>query len=423
MPNAAIVGVGEHLGQRVGRRPQVLQPALLGLGVPRLVVVVAAEDDLLVGRVGLLDHLGDRLADVGAAVDLRLDLVGELVDRLGDDRVQDRVRERERHARPERAELELVAGEGERRGPVAVAAVHRQRRQHRGAEAEERVRRCRRRPRPEAIDSNTLSSSAPRKIEMIAGGASLAPEAVVLADVRDRGPQQALVLVDRLDHRGAEEQEARCSPPGSRPGPSGCGPVSVPIDQLLCLPEPLTPANGFSCSRQTSPYLRATFCITCIVSCWWSEPTFEFSKIGAISYWPGRDLVVAGLDRHAELAQLGLGLQHAGEDPLRDRAEVVVVELVALRRLGAEQRPPGGHQVGALEEVLLVDQEVLLLGADGREDALGLRRRRAAAAPGSPTSRARPSSAAAGSSRRAPRRSTTRTRSGCRAARRSGSRG
>ena len=27
--------------------------------------------------------------------------------------------------------------------------------------------------------------------------------------------------------------------------------------------------------------------MTCIVSCWWSEPTFEFSKIGASSYWFG----------------------------------------------------------------------------------------------------------------------------------------
>ena len=86
----------------------------------------------------------------------------------------------------------------------------------------------------------------------------------------------------------------------------------------------------------------------------------------------GRDLVVAGLDRDAELDQLTLGLEHAGEHPLGDRAEVVVVELVALRRLGAEQGPPGRDQVGALEVVLLVDQEVLLLGADGREHALGL---------------------------------------------------
>ena len=25
----------------------------------------------------------------------------------------------------------------------------------------------------------------------------------------------------------------------------------------------------------------------CIVSCWWSAPTLEFSKIGASSYWFG----------------------------------------------------------------------------------------------------------------------------------------
>ena len=40
---------------------------------------------------------------------------------------------------------------------------------------------------------------------------------------------------------------------GVSPGSSRFLPVSVPIDQLLCLPEPLTPANGFSCSRHTSP--------------------------------------------------------------------------------------------------------------------------------------------------------------------------
>ena len=86
----------------------------------------------------------------------------------------------------------------------------------------------------------------------------------------------------------------------------------------------------------------------------------------------GRDLVVARLDRHAELGELLLGLEHAREDSLRDRAEVVVVELVPLRRLGSEQRAPGREQVGPFEVVLLVDQEVLLLGAHRREDALGV---------------------------------------------------
>ncbi len=85
-----------------------------------------------------------------------------------------------------------------------------------------------------------------------------------------------------------------------------------------------------------------------------------------------RDLVVAGLDRNAQFAHLQLGLEHEGQHPLGDRAEVVVVELVAFRRLGAEQGAPGGDQVGALEVVLLVDQEVLLLGADRGEDALAL---------------------------------------------------
>ena len=81
----------------------------------------------------------------------------------------------------------------------------------------------------------------------------------------------------------------------------------------------------------------------------------------------GRHLVVAGLDRHAQLLQLALGVEHVGEDPLGDGPEVVVVELVALGRLGAEQRAARGDQVGTLEVVLLVDEEVLLLGSDGGE--------------------------------------------------------
>ncbi len=83
------------------------------------------------------------------------------------------------------------------------------------------------------------------------------------------------------------------------------------------------------------------------------------------------DLVVARLDRHAEPGELLLGLEHAGQHALGDRPEVVVVELVALGRLGAEQRAAGGDEVGALEVEALVDQEVLLLGPDRREHARG----------------------------------------------------
>ena len=48
----------------------------------------------------------------------------------------------------------------------------------------------------------------------------------------------------------------------------------------------------------------------------------------------------------------------------------MLVELVPLRRLGAEQGAPAREQVGTLEVVLLLDQEVLLLGPDRGVDAL-----------------------------------------------------
>ena len=84
----------------------------------------------------------------------------------------------------------------------------------------------------------------------------------------------------------------------------------------------------------------------------------------------GGDLVVPGLGRDAELEQLALGVHHEAEHPLRDGAEVVVVELLALRRLGAEQRAAGVDQVGAGQEEVPVDQEVLLLGAAERHDVV-----------------------------------------------------
>jgi hypothetical protein len=97
--------------------------------------------------------------------------------------------------------------------------------------------------------------------------------------------------------------------------------------------------------------------------CWWSAATLAFSYTGASSYWPGGHFVVAGLDRHAQLEQLALRVQHAGEHALGNRAEVLVLELLALGRLGAEQRAAAEGQVGAGEEEVAVDQEVLLLGA------------------------------------------------------------
>ena len=134
--------------------------------------------------------------------------------------------------------------------------------------------------------SNAASSSAPRNTEMIAGGASLAPSRWSWPMLATEARSRPWCLFTAWMTAAQKNRKFMFSP-GVSPGSIRLWPVSVPIDQLLCLPEPFTPANGFSCSRQTRPYLRAMLCISCIVSCWWSEPTFEFSYTGASSYWPG----------------------------------------------------------------------------------------------------------------------------------------
>ena len=57
---------------------------------------------------------------------------------------------------------------------------------------------------------------------------------------------------------------------GVLPGEKRFLPVSVESDQLTCLPEPLTPAKGFSCSRHTRLWRSATFFIVSMTSWFWS---------------------------------------------------------------------------------------------------------------------------------------------------------
>ncbi len=107
-------------------------------------------------------------------------------------------------------------------------------------------------PSPVEIASNTFSSSAPRKIEMIAGGASFAPRrwSWPMFATEARSSPWCLLTAWITAVQKNRNWMLSC---GVSPGFSRLVPASVPIDQLLCLPEPLTPANGFSCSRQTRP--------------------------------------------------------------------------------------------------------------------------------------------------------------------------
>ena len=83
-------------------------------------------------------------------------------------------------------------------------------------------------------------------------------------------------------------------------------------------------------------------------------------------------LVVLCLGQNAQLPQLLVQILHKGGNPGLDGAKVVVLQLLALGRLGPKQRAAGKAQVGALVIELLIHQEVLLLGAHGGHHPLGL---------------------------------------------------
>ena len=84
------------------------------------------------------------------------------------------------------------------------------------------------------------------------------------------GPEQEYFLIDRELYLKREDLRPVSYTHlfwlGVLPGENRFSPVSVESDQLTCLPEPLTPAKGFSCSRQTRPWRSATFFIVSMTS-------------------------------------------------------------------------------------------------------------------------------------------------------------
>ena len=190
--------------QRVHSGGQVRQAALLGLELPRVRVAVAVEDDALV----LLDDALNERIERAVEVLLALELVGKLLELFGEDRVQHDVRTCDVELRAEAAELELVAGEGERRGAVAVRRVLREGRQDVDADLHVDAERA-------AVDGAGLDRVEDRG-QLVAEEDGddgrrrfVRAEAVVVARGGDGDAQQILILVDALDDRGEEEQELR----------------------------------------------------------------------------------------------------------------------------------------------------------------------------------------------------------------------
>ena len=182
---------------------------------------------------------------------------------------------------------------------------------------------------PLATCSKMSVSCSPRKTEMIAGGASLAPSRWSLEAVATTARSSPL---QRWTARITAAQKTRnCALAcGVSPGSSRLPWVALPIEKLTCLPEPLTPANGFSCSRQAMPYLLGH-----PLQRDHQQLLMVGGEVGVLEHrrdleLARRHLVVPRLGRDAELEQFALGFEHEGQHPLGDRAEVMILELLAL---------------------------------------------------------------------------------------------
>ena len=117
--------------------------------------------------------------------------------------------------------------------------------------------------------SRTLDIWEPKKIDMIAGGASLAPKRWALVAEDILAFNNPLCLYTAIIT--FTKKVTNCKFPwGVFAGAIKGTPIFVPNDQLLCFPEPFTPLKGFSCNKTRKPWRRATLLINSIITWLWS---------------------------------------------------------------------------------------------------------------------------------------------------------
>ena len=198
----------------------------------------------------------------------------------------------------------------------------------------------------------------------MAGGASLA------AGGGHRGAQQVGVLVHRLDDGGQEHQELQVL----HRRVAGVEQVLVAGAHrpVVVLAAAVDPFKGLFVQKADQAVLRRD-----LLHHLHGQQVMVDGHVGGVVdggqlVLAGGDLVVLGLGGDAQLPQSVVQLLHEGRDAGPQGAEVVLLQLLALGGRRAEEGAAGQNQVLPGLIVLLADEKVLLLGADGGRDVLGL---------------------------------------------------
>ena len=352
------VFLGQIVRQTLRRGAQIQQAALFRLGDPRIVIAVAVEDDALVRVNGLAD---ERL-QVGFKVRAALQHVGKLAEALGHGGVQHDVDAGNGGGRTGHAELKLVAGKGKRRRAVAVRGVARKARQRVHADLQQLffmagVIRIVLQRFEDLLQLRTDVHGNDGRRRFVRA------QTVVVRGGGYADAQHILIIVHGLNDRAEEQQKLGVLRRGLarlqkvHAGIRAQRPVvvlaaAVHAGKRLFMQQADHPVAGGDLLHRLH---RELVVVGRNVSGRKDRRQFMLR---------GRNLVVLGLGQHADLPKLLIQLLHERGDAGLDATEIMVVQLLPLRRLCAEERAPGVDQIPALVINALVDEEIFLLRAD-----------------------------------------------------------
>ena len=312
------------------------------------------------------DHVVDQAVQIVLKIFRALQCVGVLPQRFGHGRIQHHVRPRDRGGGAGHAELKLISGKGEGGGSVAIRCVLGQLRHHMNADADHflflsAIGLVLFDARKDLLQLVTDVHGNDRRRRLARA------ETMIVGCGGDREAQHILIIVHRLQYRAEEQQElgvfiwriSRLEQVDAR----------VRHDRpVVVLAAAVDTRKGLFMQQAdhvvlAGDLLHQLHCQLVVIG----------GDVGGREDWsklvlPGSDLVVLCLGHNPQLPQLGVQFGHKGRHTRLDRAEVVVVQLLSLRRQSAEKRAAGIAQIAALFINTAVDEKIFLLGADRRFD-------------------------------------------------------
>ena len=274
----------------------------------------------------------DRFVEVGRA----LELGRHPVERVGEDGIHRDERTGDRLVGADRAELEAVAGESERRGAVAIARVLRQFGQDIDADFQRALLLgC---GRSAGLDLLEDIGELVAEVDRNDGRRRFVrAETVVVARGGDAGAEQRTEFVDCTDDRSREDEELRVLVRRvARIEQVALGGIAQrPVDVFA---RAVDAGEGLLVQQAGEAVL-----VGGLFEDRHDELLVVGGEVGRLEErrdleLSGRDFVVAGLGRDAEFEEFAVDLIHEGHDAIRNEAEVVVLELLTLGRGRAEER-------------------------------------------------------------------------------------